>query len=417
MQGYKPKVSTIDPAALLEDVFAIQASNRRNRVEVARYTAPNFTPLDFLDTKERGLSRILAWLLNPQGSHEQGAVFLDEFMRWLDLDDEWRRDLDSAKVILEAPTIVAKRVGYLDVLVRLKGRMLAIENKPAAVDQPEQVRRYLADLSSRRLDAYCLVYLSGSGRAPSDKSVGEDEFGAAVAAGTLRVQGYAAIADWMNACMPRCAAPSVSAMLDGIKKHVLREFAGVTDIKQAEQVADRVVGSEDMLDSALALLEAGPLIKERLIAILIKQVEDLIRMKRGWSICRSDLGPTNNSGLIIGLTRATSVGFGIQFDRSDYQWLFYGVNSVDGRPLPRGVKKSIQCLVGTTNGTQMWPVWKQVGPNDKFFPMSKTIGREFWMGLRDGSVARMLVDFVEEVERALSRDKLLTAVKERVIAE
>jgi hypothetical protein len=218
----KRKLAAMWPIALLGEISDIQAANRSRRVESASRTAPNFTPLEFLDTRERGLSRILAWLLNPRGSHEQGAAFLEEFTRWLELDDEWRLGLDDAHVILEAPTIAITRVGYLDVLVRLKGRMLAIENKPTATDQPEQVRRYLADLASRRLDAHCLVYLSGTGSAPSDKSVGADEFGAAVAIGTLRVRGYAAIADWMDACVPRCVAPTVSAMLAGIKSHVLR---------------------------------------------------------------------------------------------------------------------------------------------------------------------------------------------------
>jgi hypothetical protein len=40
-------------------------------------------------------------------------------MRWLELDEEWRRDLDDALVILKAPTITIPRVGNLDVLVRL----------------------------------------------------------------------------------------------------------------------------------------------------------------------------------------------------------------------------------------------------------------------------------------------------------
>lgn len=402
---------------LLEEIAAVEAERRHRRDETAIRTAPNFTPLEFLDTRERGLSRLLAWLLNPRGSHEQKSAFLEEFTRWLDLDDAWRRDLEDAQVILEAPTATATRIGYLDVLIRLKGRMLAIENKPTAIDQPEQVRRYLADLSARRLEAHCLVYLSGSGSAPSNRSVGVDEFGAAVADGTLRVRGYAAIADWMDACAPRCAAPSVSAMLAGIKKHVLKEFAGVTDVAQVEEIASLVLASGEKLEAGLALLEAGESIKQKLLGTLVEQVEELIRAKRGWRVRRSDIGPSNNSGLVVGLTLAASVGFGIQFDKSGYQWLFYGVNSLDGRPLPRGAKKVMQDLIGVKTGTAAWPVWKQVGPNDKFLSMPKVTGREFWMGVRDGSVARMLVDYVEEVERTLRREKLLTAIKERVLAE
>lgn len=413
----KRKLAGMVPIAILGEISDIQAVNRRRRFESASTTAPNFTPLEFLDTRERGLSRILAWLLNPHGSHEQGAAFLEEFTRWLELDDEWRRDLDDASVILEAPTIAITRVGYLDVLVRLKGRMLAIENKPTATDQPEQVRRYLADLSSRRLEAHCLVYLSGTGSAPSDESVGADEFGAAVAAGTLRVRGYAAIADWMDACAPRCIAPTVSAMLAGIKSHVLKEFSGVTDLGEVEEIRNAVLSSRERLEAGLALLEAEASIKGRLIETLVSKVEELVRGRRGWRVRRSDIGSSNNSGLVIGLAPDATVGFGIQFDKSGHRVLFYGVNSMDDRPLPRGAKRVMQELIGVKTGTAAWPIWKLVGPNDKFFPMPKATGREFWLGLSDGSVARMLVGYVEEVERTLRREKLLVPVKERVLAE
>ncbi|MES3081181.1 PD-(D/E)XK nuclease family protein [Sphingomonas faeni] len=409
------KFAPMWPITLLDEISDIQVANRSRRIESASRTAPNFTPLEFLDVRERGLSRILAWLLNPRGSHEQGAAFLEEFTRWLELDDEWRRDLDNARVILEAPTIAITRVGYLDVLVRLKGRMLAIENKPTATDQPEQVRRYLADLSSRRLDAHCLVYLSGTGSAPSDESIGADEFGAAVAVGTLRVRGYAAIADWMDVCAPRCVAPTVSAMLAGIKSYVLKEFSGVTDQGEVEEIGNALLSSRERLEAGLALLEAETSIKERLLATFVLKVEELVRGRRGWRVRRSDIGSSNNSGLVIGLTPDATVGFGIQFDKSGHRFLFYGVNSVDGRALPRGAKRVIQELVGVKTGTAAWPVWKQVGPNDKFFPMPKATGREFWLGLNDGSVARMLVSYVEEVERTLRGAKLLTAVKTRVL--
>ncbi len=411
------KLRSMGPIALLDEIFDVQTFNRRRRVESASSTAPNFTPLEFLDTRERGMSRILAWLLNPRGSHEQGAAFLEEFTRWLELDDEWRRDLDDARVILEAPTIAITRVGYLDVLVRLKGRMLAIENKPTAIDQPEQVRRYLADLSSRRLDAHCLVYLSGTGSAPSDQSVGTDEFGAAVAAGTLRVRGYAAIAHWMDACVSRCVAPTVTAMLAGIKSYVLKEFSGVTDLREVEEIGNAVLSSRERLEAGLALLEAEASIKDRLLATLVSDVEEFVRGRRGWRVRRSDIGSSNNSGLVVGLTPGATVGFGFQFDKSGHRMLFYGVNSMNDRPLPRGAKKVMQELIGVKTGTAAWPVWKQVGPNDKFFPMAKATGREFWLGLSDGSVAHMLVDYVEEVERTLKREKLLVAVKERVLSE
>src|SRR4051812_36234492 len=100
----------------------------------AQRLAPDFNVFDFIAPDELRLSAILAWLLDPAGSHGQGALFLAEFLReiglpWLD------EDLALARVAVEAGTDVGRRI---DVLVRLPGAVLAIENKPFAADQPRQ---------------------------------------------------------------------------------------------------------------------------------------------------------------------------------------------------------------------------------------------------------------------------------------
>jgi hypothetical protein len=41
--------------------------------------APSFNPFDFISPDENRLSTIIAWLLNPGGSHAQGGRFLDLF--------------------------------------------------------------------------------------------------------------------------------------------------------------------------------------------------------------------------------------------------------------------------------------------------------------------------------------------------
>ncbi len=37
------------------------------------------TPFEFIKADELGLSRVIGWLLNPSGSHGQGARFLKMF--------------------------------------------------------------------------------------------------------------------------------------------------------------------------------------------------------------------------------------------------------------------------------------------------------------------------------------------------
>lgn len=49
----------------------------------AQTRAPFYRPFEFVDTSELGLSRILAWMLSPDGTHAQGDRFLRLFMDWL----------------------------------------------------------------------------------------------------------------------------------------------------------------------------------------------------------------------------------------------------------------------------------------------------------------------------------------------
>lgn len=400
-------------SAILQDIQALVGKHRAEEGKVAVTTAPNFTPMIFLDTREKGLSRILAWLLDPRGSHAQGGAFLSAFLAWLDLDDEWFVGVETAKVLLEAPTNASGRGGYIDVLVRMNGRMLAIENKPTAIDQHKQVERYLADLSARKLAGHCLLYLSGNGSDPSGWSIRPDRLERETEAGTLEVRSYGDLVEWLKACDAVCRAPPVNMMLQGLIKYVRREFEGLSNIEEATAIAAEVCGSPTKLDAALSLFEAEALVRAAVMKKLTGMLKREVSNHRGWRMLGSDLGPTKHSNLVIGLSPDATIGFGVQFAQANHRWLFFGATSLDNRTLPRGVKTALQALVGSKNGDTSWPVWKRVGPNDRFFPLNQQTDREFWLAAHDGRLATMIVDYVREVERVLRDAKLLKAVQSR----
>jgi hypothetical protein len=404
----------MSPASLLTEIESVVAEQRSAKAATAETEAPEFYPLDFLDTRERGLSRIFAWLLDPNGSHAQGIRFLSAFTEWLDLDDAWRTELGAAKVVLEAPTSASGHSGFVDILIRIGGRTLAIENKPAAIDQKGQVQRYLSDLASRRLEDFCVLYLSGTGEAPSTTSIASAARSLAVADGRLKIRGYDTLLVWLDTCRNDCRASSVNFMLDGILKHIRKDFGGVADIDETVALTSEICGSEDRLAAALALFEAEATVLDRLTTMLADQVSEAIRPRRGWRVLRADLGRARYSGLIIGLSPNASIGFGIQFDKNNHGALFYGVNVIGGGSLPRGVKAALRDLLAAKGqGTSSWPVWKHFGPNDRFFARARDVDRDFWIAVRDGSLAKMLVVYVEEVERVLRERKLLEAVRSR----
>ena len=56
------------------------AAARRIERELDRVLASRFSPFDYLRTDERGLSRIVADLLDPNAAHGQGSLFLRSFL-------------------------------------------------------------------------------------------------------------------------------------------------------------------------------------------------------------------------------------------------------------------------------------------------------------------------------------------------
>lgn len=290
-------------------------------------------------------------------------------------------------------------------------RALAIENKPFAADQPRQVERYLRFLEASCRQGYCLVYLSGTGDGPSEASISTEKAGKASEAGNLIVRSYASLIPWLEDCQAVNRAANVGLVIDGLTDHIRRDFMGVNDMTEATDLVQTVCTSQDMLEAALALLEADQPIRAHIVERFVQSIDAEVARHDGWHVVRSDLGPERYTGVLIGFSPESPIGFGFQFDRGRFGNFFYGASSKDERPFPADVKETIEALIGSQGATDAWPAWKWVGPNDPYFPLAQQADREFWLAAYDGRLLAMLVRFVEEVESALQGAGLLDKVR------
>ena len=144
--------------------------------ELDRHLARRFNVFHYLRDDELGLSRIIADLLNPEARHGQGTLFLRTLLDELtEIGD--RPDLDAG--FTKRITVVTERVitnkRRLDISVEIPASdgtyCLAIENKPYADDQFNQVRDYLCFLERKYADRFLLIYLSPMGEGPSEWSL------------------------------------------------------------------------------------------------------------------------------------------------------------------------------------------------------------------------------------------------------
>ena len=275
--------------------------------ELDRNLARRFNVLDYLKTDELGLSRIIADLFNPEASHGQGVLFLRTFLAnleglnkapdWPDLD----RSRLNSKVILEQIITDQRRI---DVLVEIedpnrigKAHCLAIENKPYAHDQENQVKDYLEYLEEEYEERFLLIYLSPTGEGPSEGSVPakllrkewnsrfaimpyyrsheelEDELN------DFRLSH--SLADWLGECRKNCDVERLRWFLRDAETFCQRTFGGqamVTD-SETKAVEEYVLSDPHRLRTARAVYESWPAIRDDVCRKFLERLRSRVEEK------------------------------------------------------------------------------------------------------------------------------------------
>ncbi len=209
------------------DLRARLAEAREEITRRDREHASRFDVFAYIEPDENRLSEILADLLNPRGSHGQGATFLSLFLNELKLPPP--TTIETAKVYREELTTYLKNpLRRIDVLVDFGTFGLGIENKPWSLEQHNQVKDYLEHLQRQYGAHFVLVYLSGSGMPPS--SVEPHELDRLRVRGQFRLMEYRlGLAPWLGRCVVACQAESVRWFLRAFHTYVSANFLTVDD--------------------------------------------------------------------------------------------------------------------------------------------------------------------------------------------
>ena len=255
--------------------------------ELDQQLARRFNVLDYLRTDELGLSRVVKDLLNPEGNHGQGTVFLQLLLDKLEFKVDGK--IDDSQVDVEL-TIGDK--GRLDVAVRIDERhCLAIENKPYAADQPNQVKGYLEWL--KQYDKHMLIYLSPTGEGPEKHSIEEADLAKlGEHDGTRRfvIMPYHqaadlddrfdrfrlpfSLTDWLADCRRDCDVDRLRWFLREAETFCRRQFGGNT-MTTAEDSAfeEFVLGNHDRVETAIAVHKSWTGLKEKVYRRFLEKIQ------------------------------------------------------------------------------------------------------------------------------------------------
>lgn len=247
--------------------------------ELDRHLARRFNVFHYLNTMEVGMSRIIADLLNPEARHGQGTLFLRTLLDELS-EIRGRPDLDAdfTRRISVATERVITNSRRLDISVEIPGSdgafCLAIENKPYADDQPNQVRDYLWFLQREYAGRFLLIYLSPMGQGPSEQSLPRGEL--KKWEGRLAIMGYQgetdgidpeesaaedrfdgfrvglSLATWLSACRRRCEPDRLRWFLSEAEIFCRHRFGGhsmATD-SETRTIKDYLFANPEHLETA-----------------------------------------------------------------------------------------------------------------------------------------------------------------------
>jgi PD-(D/E)XK nuclease superfamily len=200
---------------------------RHNRENLNRTLASGFNLIDFLRPDEYRLSEMIALLLNPQGGHGQGTVFLQRFLQQLNdvkaataLSEEVVNG-KSVYVALEQRTRHGRRID----IVLSAGRVgIGIENKPWALDQEGQLDDYAYDLE-KRFHKWALVYVRGYGGLPSERVLPKARRTLLLEQHTYAEWRYwSDLTKWLKDCLEVCEAEKVRWLLRDFLAYVQSNF-------------------------------------------------------------------------------------------------------------------------------------------------------------------------------------------------
>lgn len=313
--------------ALLDQVAQISKTHETARKLYADQLAPDFNFLDFATTNEVGLSAILAWLLNPNGSHAQGSVFLAQFLNEFaeDFDDD---ELFRAKVVCEATISDRRRI---DILVRNGRWAIGIENKlRGAPDQRGQVQDYLNQLASiPDCDSYRLLYLTVDEDEPGDESIADTARAEAIDDQRLMPTAVAGLYPWLTRCRALSRSPRITAYIDDLKRFCERELEGKPDMSETNELIASATKSASSVAAAMKIAVAADDIRRRLLQNLADDIDARCKSQEApynsWSTTKDDeIFRYNPNHIILKINKKYQIVFGFD-SKSSFSYPYMGV--------------------------------------------------------------------------------------------
>jgi hypothetical protein len=251
--------------------------------------APDFNMFSCFCPDENRLSTVLGILLDPNGVHAQGDIFLNIFidtiekhLKLIDLLNIVRDKVKQSKtrVLLEAQTYsIINYQRRIDILLEIGDICIAIENKPWASDQENQIIDYIEHIKNI-YKSYIFIYLSGSGENPGDVSIPSETKKVLEEEGQFLALNYMNLRNWLEKCSEKAKCDRVRTFIDEFQSYISLQFEGGLTNMERDLIVDHAVKIEN-IGAAFSVALSWPDIAKKMINKLAGIVKKNIEGKFG----------------------------------------------------------------------------------------------------------------------------------------
>lgn len=371
--------------------------------------APKFSPIALFHPQETDLSRILADLLDPRGSHAQGTLFLDAFINELRLHPEnIMPDRDSCGDIGKAdiPQMTERTnvstefscesAGRVDILLEDSTKSIVIENKPWASDGKDQLQRYANYLSRKTPNngQWLIVYLSDS--EPGENSIDRQN----PSLQHIVQMDFTQLGELLAEAAKQAQAPAVRVFVEAFAKYLLHNIAGkpeMTDptiLSLIRESKENIAAAKQLHDAYDNLLqEAWKNFFENLKTLSDERWKGekiSVTSENSRGNCYIKFQAVNGSkhwSVVLGVSPSHKIFWGARIDTESNKLLEEQLN-----------KLFTDCFrtEGLRNSVWPWWLWGDDKGDEKntklFFP--RTFENEKWLSMMLSGEKNLLTDLV-----------------------
>lgn len=390
----------------LNEISQAMQELRDEKKRTARRLAPDFSVFDMTRSDEMALSKCFAGLLNPEGGHGQGRLFLDKFLEKIcGKRATWATG--NCTVTLEKQANGQRRIDiYLD--FGSAGGVIGIENKPWAGDQPNQLSDY-ADYIKNKVtgkNKWLLLYFSN--HEPSEESIKPDELEKIKESGNFIYVNYDQVIAWLDECLSETCSIKVQIFIEDLIQFIRLKINQELTVAETQEIVKTII-KYNKLKEFFDVLSVANDLKDLLLTEL-KNNLNINQNKYEFEfndVLSNKKWLTNKYGEIKTKISTNNIYIGFSFDKNNLDNLVFGIKKADWKIEKSDKwKKLNECLQNKYNygkSSDNWPWYASINQSKLFEKDVENWSNNPipWQMIQSGEMAGKMIKLVYEIYETL----------------